>query len=82
MKLTDLKPAWVKHCAYTHLAFDCPQCRGHRIEVPKPPHPKAWGFTGPQDFAHLTIHPSIMHRSATDCISHFWVQNGEIVMAT
>ena len=60
MKLTDLHPAWEKHGEYRHLAFDCPACKTHRLEIPVPPHPRAWAQTG-EDFASITLHPSILH---------------------
>jgi len=79
MKLTELNPKIEKHGEYEHLAFDCPKCQKHRIEIPLPPHPKAWGFQG-NSFDNYTLNPSIAHKSHTDCDSHFFIQGGEIKM--
>lgn len=86
MRLIDLKPKWEMHGEYTHLAFDCPVCKTHRIEIPVGDHPKAWGMTG-DSFQDLTITPSIAHKThyadSMDeqprlCESHFFITNGEI----
>lgn len=89
MKLVELNPAWEKHGEYTHLAFDCPICKTHRIEIPVPPHPKAWGLSG-TSFDEVTLSPSIayethyadgMEMQARHCKSHFFVRGGAIQIA-
>lgn len=77
LKLIDLKPNFEKHGEYTHLAFDCPVCKEHRIVIPVKDHPKAWGMSG-ETFDELSITPSIAHTSSTGCVSHFFVTNGNI----
>lgn len=87
MKLTELKPKWEMHGEYKHLAFDCPKCRTHRMEIPLPPHPKAWSMTG-ETFENVTLAPSIAHTNhdadfdgkGRRCDSHFFIRNGEIQM--
>ena len=92
MRLTELNPEIENHDEYEHLAFDCPVCKTHRIEVPLPPHPKAWQKRG-DTFEDVTLSPSIAHENhdADDhyetgkpiriCTSHFFIRNGEIQFA-
>lgn len=89
MKLTDLNPTREARGGYTHLAFDCPKCAGHRIEVPLPPHPRAWKVEDPT-YENMTLSPSILHSTgyadgmdnpSRFCESHFFIRGGEIQMA-
>lgn len=86
MKLTDLNPQIEKHGEYEHLAFDCPVCKTHRIEIPIKDHPRAWGYSG-EPFTTTTTTPSIAHEchyadglgnEPRHCSSHFFITNGEI----
>lgn len=80
MKLIELNPKYgSEENIRSTVIFDCPKCKGHKIAVPIPPHPKAWTITG-NSFDNLTLHPSIDHNNGT-CHSHFFVRNGEIQMA-
>lgn len=72
MKLSDLNPKWEIRDNYRFLAFDCPVCRDHRIEVPVDDHPKAWQLSAIQpieemfntpDWDQLTLNPSIDHKT-------------------
>ncbi len=86
-RLSELNPSYVKHGEYEHLAFDCPKCsKGSQIEIPMPPHPRAWSKQG-DSFDNLTISPSIdfQHHNGdapgANCHAHFFIRSGEIVWA-
>ncbi len=95
MKLLDLNPAIEKHGEYEHLAFDCPKCgsKDPRLEIPLPPHPKAWRPEKKEGeytwtMSDLTLRPSIDFKhgdwnaddAGVKCHSHFYITNGEIEM--
>jgi hypothetical protein len=79
MKLIDLDPQYrtlggIGEC----LLFDCPK-GGHRVAIPTNGKPlengARWTITNGDDFAKLSIHPSI--DEGPECW-HGWVQNGEV----
>jgi hypothetical protein len=79
MKLIELKPKYgSSEGVRTHIMFDCPKCRAHRIAVPIVGDPK-WEHSG-NDFETTTLSPSVLHEYPPICESHFFVTNGEIIM--
>ena len=80
MKLAELGPKYGSTDGVrTHIIFDCPKCKEHRIAVPFVGE-KAWGHSG-VDFESTTLSPSIAHNNGVGCQSHFFIRNGEIEMA-
>lgn len=78
---------------YKRLGFDCPKCGNKdidtRLRIPVPPHPRSWGLPNGEDFATLSLTPSVdfKHGDWSDeiptdvnCHAHFYVTNGEIQM--
>ncbi len=86
MKLIELEPSW--HNEGTHVVFNCPKCKAHRIYISLKDGAYVWQKTG-ETFEDLTLSPSIAHenhRTLDDgghevCKSHFFIKNGEIEMA-
>lgn len=80
MKLTELNPKYgSSNIQRTHIIFDCPVCRSHKIAVPFVGE-KKWEKAG-VDFETTTMAPSIAHDNGAGCKSHFFIRKGEIVMA-
>lgn len=80
MKLTDLNPKYGETDGEkTHIIFDCPKCQKHQISIPFKGRVQ-WEKSG-EDFGTTTLSPSIAHKSGEGCDSHFFIRNGEIVMA-
>ena len=80
MKLTDLNPkSGETDGKRTHVIFDCPKCRQHRMSIPFEGRVK-WEKSG-EDFETTMLSPSIAHNNGEGCESHFFIRNGEIVMA-
>lgn len=79
MKLKELNPKYgTTDGVRTHIIFDCPKCRGHRIAIPFAGE-KRWEHSG-EDFESTTLSPSIDHDYSPICHSHFFIKNGEIEM--
>lgn len=88
MTLKDLHATWAStEGVRTHLTFECPKCRKHRIAVPIPPSDKAWHMTG-STLEDVTLNPSIKHLNqdsdpdevGVTCESHFFIVSGKIEM--
>jgi len=78
MKLLELNPKFVQsEGVRSHLSFDCPVCKNHKIVVPIFSTPKAWSTNG-DSFENITLNPSIAHDNGSGCKSHFFITNGEI----
>jgi hypothetical protein len=85
MRLTDLNPQWyIGPDFQKYLEFDCPKCMpsGNCILcIPKSPgvadNGAKWDISS-DDFATLTVSPSIFHHCKSE--AHFFVRDGEIQM--
>lgn len=79
MRLTDLNPRYGETDGVrTHISFECPPHKIHRIFVPIAG-PKKWESSG-DTFETLTLSPSIRFEEPPVCDCHFFIQNGEIII--
>ncbi len=77
MKIIELNPKYGEtDGVQTHIIFDCPVCKEHRVSIPFRG-AKKWDKTG-VDFESTTLSPSIAHDNGRGCKGHYFIQNGEI----
>ena len=92
MRLSEFNPEFlVFNGDICYLAFDCPKCKKHRMEIPIRQAPKAWKSSG-SNFEDFSLYPSVAHttydaddnsadgKSGRMCYSHFFVTNGNVTM--
>jgi hypothetical protein len=85
MNLIDLHPEWRENPpGNRYLSLDCPTCPAGTCRITIPVDNKefpenTWTMELGPAFETLRISPSLQHHCATS--PHFWIRNGEIVMA-